>query len=419
MKMRKILAVLLAVTVLAAASVCAGAETADISSRIKGEILDGAYVLTVQVSGEGEWRADEMAQDSTVVKLASAAEENGVFTARYEPAGDGQVTVGLHHYNRFNVCDELHTFDLLVKDGKVQETTGGSYTAAPDEGEVNPYFSGEWLEKDTQFTVLDVNKSIDSGWNVVITSPVSRGAWVIRGTVHYDCDNSAFVYSDGVKYDLIPGEETQEKEAATGLWGKLSLTGTEDDLVIEWYDMANMEGTAVTFERAPALPAYAYTGDDPIEGAVANILARDERAERFLTEKGCVTIPCPIIHKTEMKDDTHAKVYGTFWIMNYVKRGATLENISGGEYAGIIELEKIGDEWTLVSFEDASEDYEEDIERFTKGNKALREQYLSGSDLDTDENREIRIRFVRDYAEANHLAVTAYKDYGWDPVPLK
>ena len=31
---------------------------------------------------------------------------------------------------------------------------------------------------------------------------------------------------------------------------------------------------------------------------------------------------------------------------------------------------------------------------------------------------EIRIRYIREYAEACGLAVTAYKDYGWDPIEL-
>ena len=96
--------------------------------------------------------------------------------------------------------------------------------------------------------------------------------------------------------------------------------------------------------NAEQLPVYSYTGDDPIEGAIANALARDERAEMYKTEPGYVTIPCAIIFRTELTDDTHAKVYGDFWILNYVKRGNVLENISGGEYPGIIMLEKDGDQ---------------------------------------------------------------------------
>ena len=31
----------------------------------------------------------------------------------------------------------------------------------------------------------------------------------------------------------------------------------------------------------------------------------------------------------------------------------------------------------------------------------------------------IRTRLIREYAEANSLAVTAYQDYGWEEVPLR
>ena len=281
--MKRILAVLLALMMLAA---CAAAETADfsgeetgnLSDKINGSIDDGAYVLTVQVNGEGTWASDEMAQDDTVVKLASAGEENGVFTARYEPAGDGAVTVSLRHYNRHGACDELHTFDLLVEGGKVKEVTGGSYTASPDDSELEPYFAGNWLEQDTQFTALNVGRNLDGGWNIEITSPVSRGAWVIRATAYFDCDYDALVYADGVKSDLIPGDELMEKETASGLWGTLTFGGSAENMLVTWYDMMNSDGETVVFERAPGLPAYAYSGEDPIEGAVENLLAADERA---------------------------------------------------------------------------------------------------------------------------------------------
>lgn len=395
-------------------------ETSGFSSDIKGEIKNGAYVLSVKQNRSGEWHADEMAQDNSVVKLDAVGTDNGLFTARYEPAGDGEVTVTLRHFSEHNTCDEIHTFDLMVKDGKVQEETGGSYTASPDEADLNPFFAGEWLETNTQFTMLDVTKNPGDGWNVVITSPVSHGAWVIRATAYHDCDYDAFVYADGVKYDLIPGEQTQEKELETGLWGTLKFSGTADNPQLVWYDMNHSENTTVKFERAPGLPAYVYSGNDPIEGAAANHMAADSRAAQYLTEPGYVTIPCPIIHKTETIDDTHVKVYGSFWILNYVKRNDILVNISGGEYAGIMTLEKVNDEWRVTAMEEAGDgdDYSADIMRFAAGDKKLEEQFFFGADLGSEANQSIRTRFVKEYVETNNLSIAAYQDYGWDPVPL-
>ena len=122
-----------------------------------------------------------------------------------------------------------------------------------------------------------------------------------------------------------------------------------------------------------------------------------------------------------MADSTHAKVYGSFWILNYVKQGEILENISGGEYPGVMDLEKDGDTWTVTAFTTAGEDddYAADIEQFADGDSELAEKYFAAADLKAEANEEIRTRFIRDYVEANSLAVTAYRDYGWDPVPLK
>ena len=397
------------------------AETVDPSSMITAQIVDGCYVMTVQTDGKGEWRADEMAQDDSVVTLAASGVENGLFTARYAPAGDGEASVVLRHYNEQDACDELYTFTLLVKDGSVQEATGGSYQASPDESELNPVFSGEWLEKDTQFTSLTVTQKIEGGWAVEITSPVSHGSWVIRATVRYDCDYEAFVYSDGVRYDLIPGETIELKEVQRGLWGTLSLSGTMDHLLLTWYDMTDSGGETVTFERAPGLPAYAYSGNDPIVGAVADFLVADGRAKEYLTEQGYVTIPCPIIHATEMTDESHAKVYGTFWILNYVKRGEKLFNISGGEYPAIIHLEKTNGQWQVTEMEESGsgEDYADDIKKFANGNKDLEDRYFAGGDLGAEENQAVRTRFIKAYVEANSLNITAYQDFGWDPVPLE
>ena len=418
--MKKLFAYLLALAMAltTAAAVGEGTEAA----QVTGIIENGAYVLTVKLDPEeaGEWRADEMAQDDSVVKLASAETADGVFTARYEPTGDGEVSVYLRHYNA-HACDRVLGFNLLVEGGTVQEVTGGSETESPAEDDQDPYFSGEWLEQDTQFTTLDVTKNLEGGWKVEIVSPISHGSWMIRATTYFDCDYDAFVYTDGVKYDLLPEDGTAGQETETGLWGTIRFGGAEDSLQLVWYGMEASENEELVFERAPGLPAYSYSGDDPIEGAVANALAADERAGQYLTEPGYVTIPCPIIHKTEITDDTHAKVYGTFWILNYVKRGTVLVNISGGEYPAIITLEKVDDEWRVTGMEEAGDgdDYEADIRRFADGDEELEAKYFAANDLGAEENQAIRTRFIRAYAETANVQVNAYQDYGWDPVPLK
>ena len=323
-----------------------------------------------------------------------------------------------------NIADfdigSLCTYGAEAADAE-QTMDAAQLTAAPDESEISFYFSGEWLEKGNQFTTLTATKRISEGWDVEILSPMSHGAWVIRATVSYDPDTQSFVYSDGVKYDLIPGEATQEQEAASGLCGTLNLSESDGQLLLTWYDAQNTEDETVPFERAPALPAYMYTGDDPVERAVANYLAADERAKSYLTERGYVTIPCAIIHEVEMTDASNAKVYGSFWILNYVKRGQTLYNISGGEYPAVILLEKVNDQWQVVSMEEAGDgtDYDKDIARFANGNKELENKYYAAANLGAPENQAIRTRFIKAYVDAYGLNITEYQDYGWEPIPLQ
>lgn len=249
--MKKVFALLLAIVLLGV--LCGVMAEEAPNPQIKGEIEDGCYVLTVQLDPDdaGEWRADEVKPEEGAPSalLISTDTKDGVFTARIEAREDGDVSVMLRHYNG-HACDEMHTFDLRLKDGKVAEETGGSYTASPDEADLDPVISGKWLEKETQFTTLEVTKNSEGGWDLVITSPVSHEAWVIRATVYYDCEYDAFIYESGTRYNLIPGDETKEEEAATTLGGSVKFVDNEGNLELFWtaWDSADDEG--VTFEKA-------------------------------------------------------------------------------------------------------------------------------------------------------------------------
>lgn len=229
-----LLAMMLALTMGLAAAEDAGAGSGD---QISGHIEDGAYVLSVQVDPEdpGAWSPDEMAQDDSVVRLVSAGTEGGVMTLRYEPVGDGQITVALRHTN-WVACDRMYTLDLTVKDGKVQEVSGGSYTASPADEELDAAIAGEWLEDETQFHSLYLTLRPEGGWDAEIAAPMTHGGWILRAVVYFDCELNALMYNDGTLYDLIPGEETQEQVASIELEGAIYLGGTEEDIKLTWFD---------------------------------------------------------------------------------------------------------------------------------------------------------------------------------------
>ena len=237
--MKKLFAVLLTLALLC--GLAAFAEAGDAAGTVVNcAIEDGSYVIRISdESGDLGWLADDMSQDDSVVKLGRAELEDGAFVVRYDPVGDGDIAVSVKHYLGV-ACDEAFTWDLSVKDGAVRECTGGSHTASPDEAEQDALLSGEWLERETQFTQMTVEKNEGRGWNVEAVSPMTHGAYVFKTTIYYDCDLDSFVYDKG-KFWNVPitdgEEETELGEAAVaGTVGSFAFTGDADDLCLVWHD---------------------------------------------------------------------------------------------------------------------------------------------------------------------------------------
>ncbi len=172
---------------------------------------------------------------------------------------------------------------------------------------------------------------------------------------------------------------------------------------------------AAGFAAAETLPAYAYTGNDPVEAAVAAFTA--DQGSLYLTEENSVTIPAPVILKTEETGDGQMKVYGNFWVFNYVQNGDVLECISGGESPGVLTLAAEGEKWLPSSFEgvDSGEEYETDILMICGDDRELADGYFTASDASLEPFREARFKYLREYVTANGLSVTAIQDPGWEP----
>ena len=229
-----------------------GWDAIPLTDTIVGRIEDGSYILRipVQENETGEWVADDMSQDDSIVKLAYARLENGAYEVRYDPVGDGEMAVAIRHFNGI-ACDQAHTFDLLVKDGKIQEVTGGSYTASPTDEELAVYCVGEWREQETQFTQMTIGTNDEGLLTAEIISPMSHGAYLFRMTLHYDCELNAFMYDDGAVYELpiTDGEETALGEPTQqNLGGRLLLlTDENDQFLLSWYNQLTPDEPEIVF----------------------------------------------------------------------------------------------------------------------------------------------------------------------------
>lgn len=259
--MKKLFAFLLTLALL----LCGMAAIAEADATAEGTkinclIEEGSYIIQIDdPEGDLGWVADDMSQDDSVVTLYDADLIEDTFVVRYDPVGDGDVTVAVCHYTGI-ACDEVHTFDLHVENGAVTESTGGSYTASPDEAELDQYLSGEWLEPETQFASLSIEKNPERGWDVEIASPLTHGAYVFKTTIYYDCELDSFVYDKGKFWDApITDEEEPELGEAkiAGATGTFTFADDDQKLCLTWYNDQQPE-QEILFQRTSEYRALDY-----------------------------------------------------------------------------------------------------------------------------------------------------------------
>lgn len=263
--MRKLIAILMIL-----ALCCAGCAMAEATETAKGlkmqtQIEDGSFIIRVESDGDLGWVADDMAQDDSVVKLQSAETVDGDFVARYDATGDGDVTVGLRHYIGI-ACDQASTWDLHVENGAVTEVTGGSQTMAPNDEDFEPVLVGEWLEVETQFTEMTVEKNPERGFDVEIASPLTHGAYIFKTTVYYDCDLDAFVYDKGKFWEVPITDSEEEAELGeakvAGTTGRIALVEDDGALKLEWYDSERPDESVLMEKFDAEAAAEAETAGD-------------------------------------------------------------------------------------------------------------------------------------------------------------
>ena len=188
-----------------------------------GSLENGCYILRIALdpADSGEWNAEKISPDHSAVELSGTERTGDTLTVRYLPVQDGKATVCLRHFSG-PVCDQMHGIDLLVKDGKITEATGGFYTASPGDEDLSGVLCGDWLEETTQFSVLTVRKNENGGWTAEIVSPMTHGAYLFRAQIRYDCEQEALVYTDGAFYDIPITGETEAPEP-----GEPSVSGAK------------------------------------------------------------------------------------------------------------------------------------------------------------------------------------------------
>ncbi len=161
------------------------------------------------------------------------------------------------------------------------------------------------------------------------------------------------------------------------------------------------------------MPKYEYHGDAAHMKTICDYLI-DYTKDRY--DKASVTIPVPLIAEMDSSDPDDIKVWGGFWVFNYNLSGDVLQCVSGGNYPGCMHLKKDGSGYSVKKFEVAADGtgFASSLRKICGNNDARYDKVVKA-----EERRETeRKNLIADYVKANRLKITAYQDYGWDPVML-
>ena len=167
------------------------------------------------------------------------------------------------------------------------------------------------------------------------------------------------------------------------------------------------------------LPAYSYSGSDPVMAAVTDYLTKANLG--FEPEAHGVMVPVPIVHRTEMNEDrTRATVYGSFWLFTYVLDGKVLRCTSSGEHPGVMKLALKDGRWTVVSMQRAEQGHHDGaaLRAIARGDQELLDGYSLASSLEEGLVPYHRRVCLMEYIHANGLDVEAYRDIGQNNVYL-
>lgn len=219
--------------------------------------------------------------------------------------------------------------------------------------------------------------------------------------VKYDTDGSETYYYKTADSNFTDHDNAEAQSRFEALFGE-----------VEGAEIINFQPVGGASSGA-SLPAYEYPGPELFYSVLYQYLT-DTLSEGY--EKADVSIPCPIIIAEDDSDKSDIRVYGNFCIYNYNLNGDVLENVSGGSYPGCVHIKQ-----TDEGYEVTSMDVVEDGSGFTDSAKKIfgdhYDDYINSS-ADEKAAENTRAQIVANYAAANNLSITAYQDYGWDPVTL-
>ncbi len=302
--------------------------------------------------------------------------------------------------------------DVLLVASGTDEYEPGKYAAIDSEifyyGDNGPEYMDFVQAGGTAYPLMVMNDMLYIGGNHFMIKYTIRDNSLIaseEGYVEYDTDqNAAYYYrTEGTAFaDHTP-------EEAEGKFG--DLFGEMDENGIVWFSNIGGDG----YSETGALPRYEYPDDDPYCNAITEYLL-DEIAPQYAEAE--LSVPQIATIDVDESDPEDIKFWGNFQIWNYDLDQDVLKTVSGGTHSGLIHLKKI-DERTaaVISFDEVEDGSDFD----SSAREIFGDRYDKFMEIYSDEeSRDLfRKNILIEYVESNGLNITAYQDYGWDPVALE
>ena len=179
------------------------------------------------------------------------------------------------------------------------------------------------------------------------------------------------------------------------------------------------DGKTLKFKRKGhyVLPAYEAGGADGCMRVINDYMA----AKGKDYSQGDVSLPVANVIAIDDSDPADIKVWGNFWVYNYVLDGETLKAVSGGAYPGLMHVKRIEQPYCPVTYEVSAFDEvasgSDEAESIKKifGDKAAN---LS-TDATIQAGEKVRKATIEDYVHRYRLPITQYQDFNSAPVRLE
>ncbi|MCR5584233.1 MAG: hypothetical protein K6F63_02210 [Lachnospiraceae bacterium] len=226
----------------------------------------------------------------------------------------------------------------------------------------------------------------------------------------------AYIFFTAVFFMLLAacGDEKSKEPAQKAETPTPSFTASVTVTATPTATVAPTSTPTVAPTEAPADIPEVAEDEENFEKALNDFLIA-ELGQYFAPLEHC--IPFTILVDLDDVDKENVKIYGIFWVQDYKLNGTVLENVSGGCFPGVVKGKKTDGVWEFT-----------EIERVASGSgnaesakKIFGDRYEAYSMVISNDNVRtmLRTEAVKKYVKANDLNVTAYKDYGCDPIELE